>query len=74
MILPVRVGSRGELQLPRRLLLELGLKPNQKVICTVEEGKIVIKPVTTIEDVILESTSPLQLPIISQINKMVSKR
>ena len=52
-----RVGSKGELFPPKEMRDRLGLKPRRKVIYKVEEGRLVVEPVPTLEDVLREPPS-----------------
>jgi len=55
-----KVGSKGELFPPKPIRETLGLKPHMKVIYRVEEGKLIVEPVPTIEDV-LEETCEIEI-------------
>ncbi len=74
MLLPVRVGSNGELQLPRQLISRLGLKPNQKVVCTIEDGTVVLKPLADIDEVLSEAEFSVQGTVMQEINRLIAKR
>jgi len=50
-----RVGSKGELFPPKKIREKLGLKPHTKVIYRVEEGRLIVEPIPSIEDVLKES-------------------
>jgi len=54
MIMEGRVGSKGELFPPKKIREELGLKPHMKVIYRVEEGRLLVEPVPSLEDVLEE--------------------
>jgi AbrB family looped-hinge helix DNA binding protein len=56
MILKVesRVGSKGELFPPKKIREKLGLKPHVKVVYRVEEGKLIVEPIPSLEDVLKE--------------------
>jgi len=45
-----RVGSKGELFPPKEIREQLGLKPRRRVVYTVENGRLVVEPVSTIEE------------------------
>jgi len=45
-----RVGSKGELFPPKEIRERLGLKPRRRVVYTVENGRLVVEPVPTIEE------------------------
>lgn len=52
-----RVGSKGELFPPKEIRERLGLRPHGKVVYKVEEGRLVVEPVPTLEDVLREPMS-----------------
>jgi len=54
MIIESRVGSKGELFIPKKIRDQFGLKPHMKVIYRVEEDRIVIEPIPSLEDVLKE--------------------
>lgn len=45
-----RVGSKGELFPPKEMRERLGLKPNRKVLYRVENGRLVVEPIPTLEE------------------------
>jgi len=47
-----RVGSKGELFPPKEIREKLGLKPHTKVIYKLEEGRLVVEPVPSLEEVL----------------------
>jgi len=49
-----RVGSKGELFPPKELREKIGLKPHMKVIYRVQDGKLIVEPIPSIEDVLKE--------------------
>nr|MDO8099436.1 AbrB/MazE/SpoVT family DNA-binding domain-containing protein [Candidatus Njordarchaeota archaeon] len=49
-----RVGSKGELFLPKEIREKLGLKPNMKIIYRVEGGRLLVEPVHSLEDMLRE--------------------
>ena len=49
-----RVGSKGELFPPKEIREELGLRANVKVIYKIEEGRLVVEPVPSLEEVLGE--------------------
>jgi len=49
-----RVGSRGELFLPKEIREKLGIKPHMKVIYRIEKGKLIVEPILSLEDVLKE--------------------
>lgn len=49
-----RVGSKGELFPPKEIRKKLGLHAHTKVIYKAEEGRLIIEPVPTLEEVLSE--------------------
>ncbi len=49
-----RVGSKGELFPPKELREKIGLKPHMKVLYKVQDGKLIVVPIPSIEDVLKE--------------------
>ena len=47
-----RVGSKGELFPPKEIREKLGLKPFTKVIYKIEDGRLVVEPVPSLEEVL----------------------
>jgi len=52
-----RVGSKGELFPPKEIRERLGLRPHEKVIYRVEEGRLLVEPVPSLEHVLKETPS-----------------
>lgn len=52
-----RVGSKGELFPPKGIREELGLRANVRVIYKIEEGRLVVEPVPSLEEVLGEPPS-----------------
>jgi len=52
-----RVGSKGELFPPKEIREKLGLRPHTKVIYKIEDGRLVVEPVPSLEEVINETPS-----------------
>jgi len=52
-----RVGSKGELFPPKEIREKLGLRAHVKVIYKIEEGRLVVEPVPSLEEVIGEPSS-----------------
>ena len=52
-----RVGSKGELFPPKEMREKLGLKTCTKVIFKVESGRLIVEPVSTIEELIKAGTT-----------------
>lgn len=49
-----RVGSKGELFPPKEIREKLGLRPRVRVIYGVEEGRLLVEPVPSLEEVLKE--------------------
>jgi len=49
-----RVGSKGELFPPKEIRERLGLKAHTKVIYKIEDGKLIVEPVPSIEEILRE--------------------
>jgi AbrB family looped-hinge helix DNA binding protein len=56
------VGSKGELFLPKEVRENLGLKPNMRVLCKVEGGRLLVEPVQSLEEV-FEEPQPVELTL-----------
>lgn len=56
-MLKSRVGSKGELFPPKEIRERLGLHPHAKVIYRVEEGRLLVEPVPSLEEVLKETPS-----------------
>jgi bifunctional DNA-binding transcriptional regulator/antitoxin component of YhaV-PrlF toxin-antitoxin module len=52
-----RVGSKGELFPPKEIRQKLDLRPHTKVIYRIEEGRLVVEPVPSLEEVFKEAPS-----------------
>ena len=52
-----RVGSKGELFLPKKIREELGLRPHTKVIYKVEGNRLVVEPIPSLEEVLKKQPS-----------------
>ena len=57
-----RVGSKGELFPPKELREKIGLKPHMKVIYRVQDGKLIVEPIPSIEDV-LKEPKPVKISV-----------
>ena len=49
-----RVGSKGELFPPKEIREKLGLRARTKIIYKIEEDRLIIEPVPTVEEVVKE--------------------
>jgi len=54
LVLESRVGSKGELFPPKEVREALGLRPHVKVLYKVEEGRLLVEPVPSLEQVLKE--------------------
>jgi len=52
-----RVGSKGELFPPKDIREKLGLRAHVKVIYKIEDGRLVVEPIPSLEDVLKEPPS-----------------
>ena len=52
-----RVGSKGELFPPKEIRERLGLKPRVKVIYKVMDGRLLVEPVPSLEEVLKAAPS-----------------
>ncbi len=52
-----RVGSKGELFPPKEIRESLGLKPHVRVIYKVEEGRLLVEPIPSLEEILKEPPS-----------------
>ena len=57
-----RVGSKGELFPPKEVREKLGLKPRMKVIYRVKDGKLIVEPIPSIEEV-LKEPKPIHIKV-----------
>jgi len=49
-----RVGSKGELFIPKEIRERLGLKPHMRVLYRIKDGRLIVEPIPVIEDVLKE--------------------
>ncbi|MDH5811234.1 MAG: AbrB/MazE/SpoVT family DNA-binding domain-containing protein [Candidatus Methanomethylicaceae archaeon] len=49
-----RVGSKGELFPPKDIREKLGLKAHTKVIYKIEDGRLIVEPIPSLEEVLSE--------------------
>jgi len=54
MIVISRVGSKGELFIPKKIRDKIGIKPHMKVIYRIEDGKLIVEPIPSLEEVLKE--------------------
>ena len=62
-----RVGSKGELFPPKEIREKLGLKPHTKVLLHVADGKLIVEPIPSLED--LMSREPLATITLEEFRK-----
>ena len=56
-MLKSRVGSKGELFPPKEIREKLGLHAHVRVIYKIEQGRLVVEPVPSLEEVLKEPSS-----------------
>jgi AbrB family looped-hinge helix DNA binding protein len=49
-----RVGSKGELFPPKEIREKLGLNAHTKVIYKIEDGRLIVEPIPSIEEILKE--------------------
>jgi AbrB family looped-hinge helix DNA binding protein len=49
-----RIGSKGELFTTKEIRKQLGLKPNSKVLLRIENGKLIVEPLPSLEQLLSE--------------------
>jgi len=70
-----RVGSKGELFPPKELRERLGLHAHVKVIYKIEEGRLVVEPVPSLEKIMREPASvEVTLEELHEFRKELSKK
>jgi len=70
-----RVGSKGELFPPKEIREKLGLRPHTKVLYKIEEGRLLVEPVPSLEEVLKEPPSvEITLKEFHNFRKALSKR
>ncbi len=74
MLIESRVGSKGELFIPKKIRDMLGLKPHMKVIYRVEGDRLMIEIIPSIEEVLKESSEvEISLDEFHRYRKRLSK-
>ena len=48
----LKIGSKGEIFPPKEIREKLGLVPNQTIILTVQQDKLIIRKLYSIEDIL----------------------
>lgn len=70
-----RVGSKGELFPPKEIRERLGLRAHAKVVYKVEEGRLVVEPVPSLEEVLKEPPSiEITLEEFHKLRKELSRK
>jgi AbrB family looped-hinge helix DNA binding protein len=70
-----RVGSKGELFPPKEIREKLGLRAHTKVIYKIEEGRLVVEPIPSLEEVLKETPSvETTLEEFHKLRKELSKK
>jgi bifunctional DNA-binding transcriptional regulator/antitoxin component of YhaV-PrlF toxin-antitoxin module len=52
-----RVGSKGELFPPKEIKEKLGLRAHMEVLYKVENGRLIVEPIPSLEEVLKEAPS-----------------
>jgi len=70
-----RVGSKGELFPPKEIREKLRLRAHVKVIYKIEQGRLMVEPVPSLEEVLKESPSvEVTLDELHEFRKELSKK
>jgi bifunctional DNA-binding transcriptional regulator/antitoxin component of YhaV-PrlF toxin-antitoxin module len=70
-----RVGSKGELFPPKEIREKIGLRAHTKVIYKIEEGRLVVEPVPSLEEVLKEpSAVETTLEELHRLRKELSRK
>lgn len=70
-----RVGSKGELFPPKEIREKLGLRAHTKVIYKIKEGRLVVEPIPSLEEVLKETPSvETTLEELHKLRKELSKK
>jgi AbrB family looped-hinge helix DNA binding protein len=48
----LKIGSKGEIFTPKKIRKKLGLEPNQSILMTVHQDKLIIRKLNSIEDIL----------------------
>ena len=48
----LKIGSKGEIFTPKEIREKLGLKPNQSILMTVHQDKLIIRKLHSIEEIL----------------------
>lgn len=48
----LKIGSKGEIFPPKKIREELGLNPNQPILMTVHNGRLIIRKLDSIENIL----------------------
>ncbi|MBA7690445.1 hypothetical protein ES703_98971 [subsurface metagenome] len=56
----LKIGSKGEIFIPKEIREKLSLKPNQLILMTVHQDKLIIRKIHSIEE-ILKTPSKLKI-------------
>lgn len=75
MIAEGKVGSKGELFIPKKIREKLGLKPGKKVKYKIEEERLIVEPIESIEDILKkEPKITIDIEEFHKFRKELSKR
>jgi len=56
----LKIGSKGEIFTPKEIRKKLGLEPNQSILMTVHQDKLIIRKLHSIEE-LLKTPSKLKI-------------
>lgn len=70
-----RVGSKGELFPPKEIRERLGLRAHAKVLYRIEDGRLVVEPIPTLEEALKEPPSlEITLEEFHKLRKEISRK
>lgn len=56
-----KVGSKGELFLPKKMRRKLGLEPGRKVLYYIKKGRLVVEPIATVKSILSNNTDLVEV-------------
>ena len=70
-----KVGSKGELFVPKKIREKLGLKPGKKVIFIIKDDKLIVEPIKSIEELLEKKPKiVIDLKEFHEFRKSLSRR
>lgn len=70
-----RVGSKGELFPPKEIREKLGLTPNTRILYRVQDGRLIIEPVPSLEELMSqENMHTVSLTELREERETISRR